>query len=80
MLVTEYDDKRALIHTQYPLVIHLLSEGKIRNHQRVKEVARYRIRRARSVVESGMPSQLLRLYRDIYYYREIWSKHEWNGI
>jgi hypothetical protein len=75
MLLTEYDDKRALIHTHLQSFICFPFEGKIRNRQRIKETVRHRIRRARSVVESGMPSQLLGPYLGIYYCRETWLKN-----
>jgi len=74
MLLKEYDNKRALIHT-YLQSFSLLFEGEIRKRSRIKETARHHVRRARNVVEAGMPSQRLGLSRSIYYDRETWLKY-----
>jgi len=67
MLLKEYDNKRALIRTS---IVRLPSERKIRNCNRVKKTARHHDRRARELVEAGMPSRLLGPYRSVYYDRQ----------
>jgi len=74
MLVTEYDDKRVLIHTHLQSFV-CLPKGKSETANELKKLCD---RRARSVVESGMSCQLLGPY--LLLQRNLAQKHEWNGI
>jgi hypothetical protein len=71
MLLKEYDNKRALIRIYLQSFIYL-SKGKFETAVELKKL-RDTVRRARN--KAGMPSQLLGLYRSIYYDRETWLRN-----
>jgi len=73
MLVTEYDDKRALIYTH----IHSFASLSKSKSESIIELKKLRdsISCARSVVESRISYQSVGPSLSVYYLREIWLKH-----
>jgi hypothetical protein len=75
MLVTEYDDKRALIHIHIHSFVNL-PKGK---SESVTELKKLRHNISRSIVKSRMFRQSVEPFLSLYYLREIWLKNM-NGI